>query len=145
MSWESYFLKQKTFFRVSVSWNIKKIFRVSVSWSIRNSLMLEPESSISQNIRKYKRIKSGLFLFFELGKFLPEIQESSNVKNEINFLILKVESSISWNIRNFFGMDFFYFFELGLKSTLGSCIYYYLKFLKNIWKKSGMGSNFSAF
>ena len=42
-----------------------------------------------------------------------------------NFLILRLESSVSRNIRNFFGGWFFYFFELGLKSAPGNPIYHY--------------------
>ena len=38
------------------------------------------------------------------------------------FLNLGPESSISQNTKNFFVVDFFYFFELGLKSAAGSCI-----------------------
>ena len=42
-----------------------------------------------------------------------------------NFLILELESSISGNIEILFGADFFYFCEVGLKSTPGSCILWY--------------------
>ena len=43
--------------------------------------------------QKYKKFfQSGFFLFFELGKLLPEIWEVFRV-------------SVSWNIRNFFGVS----------------------------------------
>ena len=56
------FLKYNKFFRVSVSWNIRKDF----CWeNIRNFLILELDSSIS---REYKNFfERGFFLFFELG------------------------------------------------------------------------------
>ena len=41
------------------------------------------------------------------------------------FLILKLGSSISWKIRYFFGVGFFYFSELGLKIALGDSIMHY--------------------
>ena len=74
---ESYFLKYKKVCRVSVSRNIRKSF---IWENIRNFLKLEPESSISQNIRKYKNFfQREFFSFFKLG----------------------LKSSISWNINNF--------------------------------------------
>ena len=101
---KSYFPKYKTFFQSGflkiflsskllleiqeVSWNIRNFFGVSVSPNIRkaffsenikNFLILELESFISRNVRKYKNFFQSWFsLFFELG----------------------LESSISWNIKN---------------------------------------------
>ena len=42
------------------------------------------------------------------------------------FLILEQESSISWNIRNFFHGGSFLFFKLGPKSAAGSPVIYYV-------------------
>ena len=49
-----------------------------------------------------------------------EIYISGNIRD---FLILELESSISWNIRNFWRVDFFFFFSflsLGLKVRQGA-------------------------
>ena len=48
--------------------------------------------------------------------------ESSYLKYKKN---MRLQSSISGNRRNFFEVDFFYFFELGLKSGPGSPITHY--------------------
>ena len=100
---ESYFLKYKKFpdiWESSLPWNIRNVFRVSVSRNIRKvffwenitkKIILEPESSISQNTRNF--FGGGFFLFFKLG----------------------LKSSISWNISNFFLVDLFIFLSLGLK------------------------------
>ena len=69
---ESYFLKYKKFYRVSVSWKIRNFWAVSISrnkrkvffWeNIKHFLILEPESSISRNISKLFRGCFSLFVF----------------------------------------------------------------------------------
>ena len=90
---------------------------------------------------KYKTFfQSGFFKIFLSSKLLPEIWEVSwNIRNFFgvsvspnirkaffwenikNFLILELESFISWNVRkykNFFRSWFSLFFELGLKSFI---------------------------
>ena len=69
-------------------------------------------------------VNVGVFFvfFYELGKRL----ESSISGNIRHFLISELESFISGNMRNLFRLDFVYFFQVVLKSALGSCIYYYL-------------------
>ena len=53
------------------------------------------------------------------------------------------ESSIYWNVRVFFRVDFFIYFELGLKSGPGSCItYYYHRYWKSFWIIRSLISNF---
>ena len=49
----------------------------------------------------------------------PNIKKAFFGENLRNFLILELESSISRNIRNFFGGCFFIFSSLGLKSAPG--------------------------
>ena len=97
------------------------------------------ESSISGNIRNFFGVDFFIFMssdssllkyrkFFRGFYFLK--YKKSLRGNIRNFLILRLESSISWNKRNFFGVDFFYFFELGLKSAPRSSIYNYWKYWK---------------
>ena len=93
------------------------------SSSLESSLLkffnLRLESSIFENIRN--------FLIWEL--------ESSISWNMTNFLFLELEISISWNITNFFGVDFFYFFEFGLKSApSGPIIHYSLPTVLKFWQ-----------
>ena len=75
---------------------------------------------------KYNKLfQSGYFLLFELGKFLKyKINlrlESSISGNMRNFLVLEPESSISWNITIFFRADF----RAQLKRAPGIPIYNY--------------------
>ena len=83
LSSESYFLKYKASFRVSVSWNKKDFFRVFISWNIRTAFFWE-------NIRNF----SGciFFLFFELG-----LKSSISQNTRSSF-----RDSVCWNIRIFF-------------------------------------------
>ena len=63
---------------------------------------------------------------------------SVNIKK---FLILELESSISWNIRNSFGVDFFLFFgffKLWLKSAPGSLITHCSCFMEYCWLWTGL-------
>ena len=102
--------KYKSFFGASVPWSTKnflgadffyfsslkayflkykKFFRVSVSWNIRNFLILAPKSSISW---KYKNFFRGNFFFY----FSSPESYFLKCKRDI-----RLESSISWNIRKF--------------------------------------------
>ena len=114
-------------FWICISQNIRKFRflkykKISVSWNIRNSLILESESPIFlQSIRNF--LGAEFFLFFEPGL---RYKKSFLLKNlKVFFLILELQSSISWNIRNFFGLDFFYFSSLGSKGAPGSPTIYY--------------------
>ena len=88
-------------------------------------LSLQLKGSISQNRKKKFRV--GFFLSSKSSIYWI----NKNIKlecflsgNRGNFLILELESSIFWNMRNFFGMDFF-LFELGLRSaSVGPIIHY---------------------
>ena len=100
--WKLIFLKNKknirNIFGVSLSWNtwaaffwvnIRIFFNVSISWNIRNLF------------------QGGFLLFFELGEKLQgfiweNIRKAFFWENIRIFLILELESSISWNIRSFF-------------------------------------------
>ena len=82
-----------------------------------------------ENIRNF--VGRILFLFLELGlksSFYQNIRSffrvsvSRNIRKYKNFLILVQESSISWNIRIFSRVDFFYFFKVALEKALGSCV-----------------------
>ena len=125
------------------------------SWDIRNLLSLGLESSISRNIRNFFRLGSFYFLsleiyflkykkFFTISVFwnirifrflkymeffsvfpFSEIQEKLFFGNIRNFLMLRLESSIFQNVRNFFWDGFFYNFGLRLKSGPDSPILYY--------------------
>ena len=66
----------------------------------------------------------GSFHFIEIGKFPPEIYEKCEARK-----------FHSWKYKNFFGVDLFYFFELGLKSGPGSPTYYHYFYLRNISKQ----------
>ena len=87
---ESYFLKYKKFFKVSVSWNITKFcflkykeyfFRVFRFRNIRKAfLILELKSSISQNIKKQKTFsKCVRYLFFAKHSIVYVWQRSDYV------------------------------------------------------------------
>ena len=128
--------------------NLEKFF-FFIRESIRNfSFCAYVWKVLSQQTKKVKFLIFRLCKFFKLekivrnflrvGSFYFSSLESSFLKykdnmrlegsiswNIRNSLILELETSISWNIRNFFSMDFFYFFEIGLKSAPGSCILYY--------------------
>ena len=106
---ERYFLKYKKFFRFSISWNIRN-FRF-LKYQEVLGVLLFPKYNKRFLLRKFKKL-FGSFRFLKLTA-----AES--------FLILELESPFSWGIRNFLGVDFFLFFELGLKSTLFSSIIYY--------------------
>ena len=82
-----------------------------------------------ENIRNF--VGRILFLFLELGlksSFYQNIRSffrvsvSRNIRKYKNFLILVQESSISWNIRIFYRVDFFYFFKVAPETALGSCV-----------------------
>ena len=47
--------------------------------------------------------------------------------------MLELESSISLNVRNFLGVDFVNFFDLGLKSASGSPMVHYFTINLLIW------------
>ena len=86
------------------------------------------ESSISRNMTNVFKVCFFHFLSSEssLLKYKKYMRlESSIYRNIMNYLILELESSNSWNIRNFFLVDFLNFFELGLKSVPGSPIIHY--------------------
>ena len=126
------FLKHNEFFEVFRFLKYKKSFilrkykkfcGVSVSWSIRNfdeadffhfsSLSWKVQSSISGKLRKaffWENI-SKAFFWENIGKVF--FWENISI-----FLTLELESSISRNIRIFFGVGFFkFFFGLGLRSA----------------------------
>ena len=70
---------------------------------------------------KYKEFFPGwiFFIFSSLESSLLKDKrnmrlESSISENVGTFLIIELESFILGNIRNFFEVDYFYFFELGL-------------------------------
>ena len=98
------FLKYKKFFKL---YNFMKYKTFVLEWAFFHF------SSSESPFLKYKktmRLESSIF---------------GNIRNS---LILELESSISWNIGNFFRVDVFYFFKLGLKSAPGdSIIHYYGK------------------
>ena len=70
------------------------------------------------------------FLFLSLG-LKVQGSVSGNIRkgffweNVRNYLIIELERSFYWNIRNFFWVDFVYYFKLKPKNMLGSCILYY--------------------
>ena len=110
------------FFGVSVSRNIWKAF----FWeNIRNLLTLDDKDFLG--------VIFFLFFFFFFSSLGWKVQDSisGNIRKgffwEIVriFLILELESSISWNVRHFWWVDSFLFFELGMKSGPSSPIYYY--------------------
>ena len=87
------FLRMNFFYFSSLGWKVQGFvwenIRKTFFWeNITIVLILELESSISQNIRN----------FFISG----DIQKASVKENIRSFLILEPKSSISWNIRNFF-------------------------------------------
>ena len=112
----------------------------SFSRNIRSFLSLELKSSFSQNSRSFFRV--GAFIFSRSESYFLKYRELCccflgfcflKYKNSFlllkykKFLVFELESSISWNIRTFFGLYFFFFFfELRPKSALGSyTVYYY--------------------
>ena len=88
--------------RNSISWNIRHFFS--------NFLFLRQESSIFRNIRKtffrkYKVLFPKLHFFFHLLsleifflKYKKNMRLKITISRNITFLILELESSISWNI-----------------------------------------------
>ena len=102
-------------------------------WNVKCFLNLLIGSYISGNISNFLRV--GSFLFFGLGKFLPEIK---NVfigfnfrKYKKSFLLTKYKKCFNpWTrklyfvkfkkIKEFFLEWIFLYFELGLKSALGT-------------------------
>ena len=146
MSSESYFLKYKKFFRVSVFRNIKvteiqKILGVSISWNIRKAFFWGNirnffgvlvfgnistaffwENIINFLILEYKKFFQGRFFYFSILDLKVQGCISGNTrkaffwKNIIHFLILESKIFISRNMRKFFRGGFFLFFELWCKS-----------------------------
>ena len=145
---ESYFLKYKKFFRatvpeafeISVSWSIKNFYRISasrnvrkaflweniifygasVSWNMWSFLILELESSI---FLEYKKFSQGrfVFIFWAWDEITGNVRKAFFWENIGNLLILKSEIFISWKVRNLFGVVFWTWVE----SAPGSCILYY--------------------
>ena len=111
------------FFKVSIFQNMRKALYLE---NIRNSFGV----SISWKIRNFLGV--GCFNFLGLirkvqGFFFGNIRKASFWENIRSFLILELESSISWNTRNFFQRRFALFFDtLGWKvhqvSLLLSCM-----------------------
>ena len=123
----------------SISWRIRNFFRMgsfyilssessllkykknmrleySISWNIRIFLILELESSISQNIRNFfgADFLKNIFSSESFLLLLPEIY-FSRLENFVSQNTRKTKE----NIRNFFRVDFFLFLKLGLES--GPC------------------------
>ena len=100
------------------------------SWKNRKSLNLELKSLISWNVRKFLSV--GFSIFRAL------IITSWNIR--IVFFWKKYKSFfrvfISWSIRNFPGVDYFLFFELGLKSAGFHFQKYNKSFLLRKWNFS---------
>ena len=78
VSWNKrkfHFLKYKGFFRVSVSWNIRKAF----FWkNIRNFLIIELESLISWNIKKYNSFSEIFLYVLSLGLKAHQVTQYYN-------------------------------------------------------------------
>ena len=103
---ECYFLKYKTFFRFSVSWNIRKFHFLKHKIYFRGFHFV-----------KTLEVFLGwtFFIFLSLGwKVQGSISGSMR-----NFLILESECYVSWNIRNFF-QGWIYFNFLSLESKVQS-------------------------
>ena len=127
---ERYFLKYKKFFRFSISWNIRN-FRF-LKYQEVLGVLLFPKYNKRFLLRKFKKFfrdfrflkHNNSFLLRKYKKLFRSFRFLKLTAAE-SFLILELESPFSWGIRNFLGVDFFLFFELGLKSTLFSSIIYY--------------------
>ena len=93
---ESYFLKDKKFFKVSVFWNMRRFhFAVSVSWNIRKFHVSKYKKSLLlRKYMKFRNIRARKFHFLKYKKF-------------------------------FRGGYFSIFFELGFKRALDSSKSYY--------------------
>ena len=107
-------LKYKEFFRVSVSWNIRKAFL----WeNIRN---FQIKKIRKFHLSKYKEFSRGrFFLFFELGL---KNSISQNIRKDKKFFNIRARKFHFSKYKDFLGGrggggDFFLFFELGPKSA----------------------------
>ena len=84
-----------------------------------------PKIQEKRFLRKYLKKFQSWFCFILRAWKVPSWNIRKSSGKIRNCLILELESSISWNVRNVFGIDFSYFFELGFKSVPGSSMLYY--------------------
>ena len=98
----------------SFFWNKRHFFGVGFSY------YLSSESSFLKYQKKYDARNFHFLIYkksFNLGAWKFYFVKYNN------FFSFGARNYISWNIRNFFLEDFFYFFVLELKRVLGSPLY----------------------